>query len=157
MSELVNEQAPFNPNSASSRNGLYGIASSGGALSEVGEYPETTVVDGYSSVSATRPNRFSSDSDERPFEHWYRGDVSRNGGVGELRVARKQEMLDIANYGHTLRQASGRFGTGNAGVVEQHAGYVGGYGGVWRVFTFYEVSVKLKRGSWVGDLWCGSW
>ncbi|GJE91911.1 hypothetical protein PsYK624_080630 [Phanerochaete sordida] len=52
--------------------------------------------------------RMSTDSEERPFEHWYRGDVSRNGGVGELRVGRRQEMLDIANYGHTLRQASSR-------------------------------------------------
>lgn len=52
--------------------------------------------------------RMSSESEERPFEHWYRGDVSRNGGVGELRVGRKQEMLDIANYGHTLRQATSR-------------------------------------------------
>ena len=52
--------------------------------------------------------RMSTDSEERPFEHWYRGDVSRNGGVGELRVGKRQEMLDIANYGHTLRQASSR-------------------------------------------------
>lgn len=52
--------------------------------------------------------RMSNESEERPFEHWYRGDVSRNGGVGELRVGRRQEMLDIANYGHTLRQASSR-------------------------------------------------
>jgi hypothetical protein len=44
--------------------------------------------------------RPSTDSEERPFEHWYRGDVRRNGGVGELRVAGKQEMLDIATYGH---------------------------------------------------------
>lgn len=44
--------------------------------------------------------RRSTDSEERPFEHWYRGDVRRNGGVGELRVGAKQEMLDIANYGH---------------------------------------------------------
>jgi len=44
--------------------------------------------------------RPSADSEERPFEHWYRGDVRRNGGVGELRVGGKQEMLDIANYGH---------------------------------------------------------
>lgn len=46
------------------------------------------------------PPRRSTDSEERPFEHWYRGDVHRNGGVGELRVGAKQEMLDIANYGH---------------------------------------------------------
>ena len=42
----------------------------------------------------------STDLEERPFEHWYRGDIHRNGGVGELRVGGKQEMLDIANYGH---------------------------------------------------------
>ncbi|OCH90453.1 hypothetical protein OBBRIDRAFT_887717 [Obba rivulosa] len=54
------------------------------------------------------PRRFSSDSEERPFEHWYRGDVSRNGGVGELRVGRREEMLDIANYGHTFRNAASR-------------------------------------------------
>jgi hypothetical protein len=56
--------------------------------------------------------RLSNDSEEHPFEHWYRGEVSRNGGVGELRVVRRQEMLDIANYGHTIakrqREASTR-------------------------------------------------
>ena len=53
--------------------------------------------------------RFSSESEERPFEHWYRGDVSRNGGVGELRVARRKEMLDIASHGHsTKKQLSSR-------------------------------------------------
>ncbi|KAI0035211.1 hypothetical protein K488DRAFT_68601 [Vararia minispora EC-137] len=46
------------------------------------------------------PPRASMDSEERPYEHWYRGDVSRNGGVGEYRVGRRHEMLDIANYGH---------------------------------------------------------
>jgi serine/arginine repetitive matrix protein 1 len=40
---------------------------------------------------------------EKPFEHWYRGEVSRNGGVGELRVGKRMEMLKIANYGHTLK------------------------------------------------------
>ncbi|KAF8843258.1 hypothetical protein BDN67DRAFT_1001066 [Paxillus ammoniavirescens] len=49
--------------------------------------------------------RPSHDSEERPFEHWYRGDVHRNGGVGELRVARHVEMLQIANYGHSLRNS----------------------------------------------------
>ncbi|KAN0087668.1 hypothetical protein V8E55_006289 [Tylopilus felleus] len=48
-------------------------------------------------------SRPSNDSEERPFEHWYRGDVHRNGGVGELRVAKHVEMLQIANYGHNLR------------------------------------------------------
>ncbi|KAI0060359.1 hypothetical protein BV25DRAFT_949719 [Artomyces pyxidatus] len=46
------------------------------------------------------PSRPSTDSEERPFEHWYRGEVSRNGGVGELRVGRRMEMLEIANFGH---------------------------------------------------------
>ncbi|THH30591.1 hypothetical protein EUX98_g3596 [Antrodiella citrinella] len=82
FSDLANEQAPFNTNSVSSRL--------------------------YNQQPPDPPPRPSNDSEERPFEHWYRGDVSRNGGVGELRVARKQEMLDIANYGHTLRQASAR-------------------------------------------------
>lgn len=47
-------------------------------------------------------SRLSVDSEEKPYEHWYRGEVSRNGGVGELRVGRRQEMLDIANYGHMI-------------------------------------------------------
>ena len=47
--------------------------------------------------------RISTDSEERPFEHWYRGDVHRNGGVGELRVAKQMEMLQIANFGHSIR------------------------------------------------------
>jgi hypothetical protein len=79
ISELVDEQPPFNANSMSSRRGYHD------------DYP-----------------RMSAESEERPFEHWYRGDVSRNGGVGELRVGRRQEMLDIANYGHSLREASSR-------------------------------------------------
>lgn len=59
--------------------------------------------------------RFSSESEERPFEHWYRGDVSRNGGVGEFRVARRKEMLDIASYGHSTKKqlpsrSASRFG-----------------------------------------------
>ncbi|KIY69324.1 hypothetical protein CYLTODRAFT_232691 [Cylindrobasidium torrendii FP15055 ss-10] len=50
------------------------------------------------------PPRASVDStEERPYEHWYRGDIARNGGVGELRVATRREMLDIANYGHAMR------------------------------------------------------
>ncbi|TFK48732.1 hypothetical protein OE88DRAFT_1737506 [Heliocybe sulcata] len=48
--------------------------------------------------------RSSMDSEEHPYEHWYRGDYSRNGGVGELRVGRRQEMLEIASYGHSLRK-----------------------------------------------------
>ncbi|KAF7292551.1 hypothetical protein MKEN_01471400 [Mycena kentingensis (nom. inval.)] len=50
------------------------------------------------------PPRPSNESEDRPFEHWYRGEVSRNGGVGELKMGKRQEMLEIANYGHTLKQ-----------------------------------------------------
>ena len=75
---LLNEAPPFQPGSASS------------FAFSFHEHDEA-------------PPRPSIDSEERPFEHWYRGEVSRNGGVGELRVARRQEMLDIANYGHTIR------------------------------------------------------
>ncbi|KAH8822551.1 hypothetical protein DL96DRAFT_1618139 [Flagelloscypha sp. PMI_526] len=57
-----------------------------------------------SSVASTA----SSSHQQMPFEHWYRGDTSRNGGVGELRVGKRQEMLDIANYGHTLEQRKAR-------------------------------------------------
>lgn len=49
------------------------------------------------------PPRSSIDSEEGPYEHWYRGDVSRNGGVGELKVGRRRQMLEIANYGHLIR------------------------------------------------------
>lgn len=56
------------------------------------------------------PPRPSTDSEERPFEHWYRGEVARNGGVGELRVGRHLEMLEIANYGHKVRAAEARAG-----------------------------------------------
>jgi serine/arginine repetitive matrix protein 1 len=52
------------------------------------------------------PSRASNESEERPFEHWYRGEVSRNGGVGELRVGRRQEMLEIANYGYKFRNTA---------------------------------------------------
>ncbi|KAH9890354.1 hypothetical protein C8Q73DRAFT_652515 [Cubamyces lactineus] len=83
VSDIFNEQAPFVPNSLSSSQSNFDFG-------------------------RQSPDRMSSESEEHPFEHWYRGDVARNGGVGELRVARRQEMLDIANYGHTLRKASGK-------------------------------------------------
>ena len=84
VSDIFQEQAPFAPQSVSSSHSQLDYA----------------------------PERMSSESEEHPFEHWYRGDVARNGGVGELRVARRQEMLDIANYGHTLRKASGKSHSG---------------------------------------------
>ncbi|KAI0824017.1 hypothetical protein BC628DRAFT_1323551 [Trametes gibbosa] len=87
VSDIFNEQAPFVPNSLSSSQSNF-------------------------DHGRQSPERMSSDSDEHPFEHWYRGDVARNGGVGELRVARRQEMLDIATYGHTLRKASSKHNPG---------------------------------------------
>ncbi|KAI0762018.1 hypothetical protein BD413DRAFT_485126 [Trametes elegans] len=83
VSDIFNEQAPFVPHSLSSSQSNF-------------DYGRQS------------PDRMSSESDEHPFEHWYRGDIARNGGVGELRVARRKEMLDIATYGHTLRKASGK-------------------------------------------------
>lgn len=55
-------------------------------------------------VTDAEPTARLSAEEERPFEHWYRGDLSRNGGVGELRIGNRMEMLEIANYGHKLRQ-----------------------------------------------------
>lgn len=57
-------------------------------------------------VSDAEPVPRPSEEEERPFEHWYRGDLSRNGGVGELRIGNRMEMLEIANYGHRHRQAT---------------------------------------------------
>ncbi|KIJ54801.1 hypothetical protein M422DRAFT_24691 [Sphaerobolus stellatus SS14] len=54
-----------------------------------------------SSAKSIDEGRLSSD-EEQPFQHWYRGDVARSGGVGEYKVGKRVEMLDIANYGHAL-------------------------------------------------------
>ncbi|PPQ88404.1 hypothetical protein CVT25_011283 [Psilocybe cyanescens] len=70
-----------------------------GLLQESPPFPTESTM---SSAFDQDPPRPSIDSEERPYEHWYRGEVSRNGGVGELRVGRRQEMLDIANYGHLI-------------------------------------------------------
>ncbi|EIW81100.1 hypothetical protein CONPUDRAFT_56317, partial [Coniophora puteana RWD-64-598 SS2] len=84
--------------------------------------------------------RMSSESAERPFEHWYRGDVARNGGVGEMRVARRAEMLRIANYGHALRQnMNARPGTGASANT---TGFAAGRG---RESTDANGSTKSKR------------
>ena len=80
--QLLNESPPFNSISSMS------------SFSQHGHEPNKT----------EDPPRSSIDSEERPFEHWYRGEVSRNGGVGEFRVGRRQEMLDIANYGHAIKK-----------------------------------------------------
>ena len=73
------------------------------------------------SIDATAP-RPSMDSEERPFEHWYRGEVSRNGGVGELRVGRRMEMLEIASYGHASTRPADHWRNGGAGVRRRRAG-----------------------------------
>ncbi|KAH7920292.1 hypothetical protein BV22DRAFT_1122835 [Leucogyrophana mollusca] len=83
-SDLLNEPAPFSAGSITSS-----------LLSKQSDY-----VSHDNAYAAPRP---SNDSEERPFEHWYRGDVHRNGGVGELRVGKHQEMLQIANFGHNIR------------------------------------------------------
>jgi hypothetical protein len=73
------------------------------------------------SIDSTVP-RPSMDSEERPFEHWYRGEVSRNGGVGELRVGRRMEMLEIANYGHAPTRPTDHWRNGGTGVRRRRAG-----------------------------------
>jgi serine/arginine repetitive matrix protein 1 len=75
-----------------------------GLLNESAPFPtEPTMSSGFSQQGHDEdPPRPSMESEERPYEHWYRGEVSRNGGVGELRVGKRQEMLDIANYGHLI-------------------------------------------------------
>ncbi|KIM42964.1 hypothetical protein M413DRAFT_443784 [Hebeloma cylindrosporum] len=75
-----------------------------GLLNESAPFPtEPTMSSGFSQQGhGEDPPRPSMESEERPYEHWYRGEVSRNGGVGELRVGKRQEMLDIANYGHLI-------------------------------------------------------
>ena len=74
-----------------------------------------------SSIDSTAP-RPSIDSEERPFEHWYRGEVSRNGGVGEIRVGRHMEMLEIANYGHSPTRPTDHWRNGGTGVRRRRAG-----------------------------------
>ena len=93
-----------------------------GLLNESPPFPtDSTMSSGFTQASnynaavEESPPRASTESEERPYEHWYRGEVSRNGGVGELRVGRRQEMLDIANYGHMIesRQAAKRMAAMN--------------------------------------------
>lgn len=99
---LINEPAPFN--TASSTSSIYNIIEA----DELG-------------YNASGPLRNSMDStEERPFEHWYRGENSRNGGVGELRVGRRQEMLDIANYGHAMHNKHKLLANQQAALTLEH-------------------------------------
>lgn len=86
-SNIMNEPAPFGASSISSS-----------ILSKQSHHE-----------AASAPPRPSNESEERPFEHWYRGDVHRNGGVGELRVGKRMEMLRIANFGHDVKSSTQRF------------------------------------------------
>ena len=81
--QILHEPPPFSPSVSS-------------MLSSDLQYEQSRLVGVYTQEAAPRP---STDSVERPFEHWYRGESTRNGGVGELRVGRS-EMLDIAQFGH---------------------------------------------------------
>lgn len=81
--QILNEPPPFSPSASS-------------MLSSDLQYEQSRLVGIYTQEAAPRP---STDSVERPFEHWYRGESTRNGGVGELKVGRS-EMLDIAQFGH---------------------------------------------------------
>ncbi|ESK95679.1 hypothetical protein Moror_12546 [Moniliophthora roreri MCA 2997] len=74
-----------------------------GLLNEQPPFKSSTAMNPSDESLYDSPPRPSIESEERPFEHWYRGDVSRNGGVGELRVGKRQEMMDIANYGHSMK------------------------------------------------------
>jgi hypothetical protein len=107
-----------------SRNGGHGSShnlSSEGLLGPVSERPPQHLQTRRPSIDSTTP-RPSMDSEERPFEHWYRGEVSRNGGVGELRVGRRMEMLEIANYGHTQVRATDHWRNGGSGVRRRRGG-----------------------------------
>ncbi|PVF99563.1 hypothetical protein CPB86DRAFT_703197 [Serendipita vermifera] len=90
-----------------------------------------------SSIDDSRPSGDGNPSDsDRPFEHWYRGEAARNGGVGELKIGRK-EMLDIAQFGHKPRPTYDRsspLGMHTTGGLRRRAG-----------------SVDEKRESWIMD------
>jgi len=73
----------------------------------------------------------TNDDGERPFEHWYRGESRRNGGVGEVRVAKHEEMMEIATYGHRMgvptdfdaRSGNGSGGRRRAGTLTQRGSW----------------------------------
>lgn len=116
---LLHESPPFPIDSVSSSSstggGLYTQAHAHGRLSQT-QAPKQVEED---------PPRPSIDSEERPYEHWYRGEVSRNGGVGELKVGRRKEMLDIANYGHFIRSRKAGNGVGvGAGAAGRENNYL---------------------------------
>jgi hypothetical protein len=111
-----------------SRNGGHGSSlnlSSDGPLDLSSERPPPHSGTRGPSIDSAAP-RPSTDSEERPFEHWYRGEVSRNGGVGELRVGRRMEMLEIANYGHTQARETEHWRNGGIGARRRRGGSTDG-------------------------------
>ena len=74
-SGIINETAPFEASPA------------GSAISSQYQHGHSHE----ESAAAAAPARKSTDSEERPFEHWYRGDIYRNGGVGEITCRRKNK------------------------------------------------------------------
>lgn len=60
------------------------------------------------------PNLARSSLDE--YEHWYRGEGrgggGRNGGRGEIRIATRTEMLEIASFGHPPSRSNSNHGHG---------------------------------------------
>lgn len=114
QAHLLREPPPFNPASSTSSIG----------------HPETPPGQRHHPYLPDEPPpRASTESEERPYEHWYRGDVSRNGGVGELKVGRRQEMLDIANYGHAMRMKEDERQRRLAALDDSRSGSVVGFVG----------------------------
>jgi serine/arginine repetitive matrix protein 1 len=91
--------------------------------------------------------RPSNDSADRPYEHWYRGEAARNGGVGELKIGRK-EMLDIAQFGHAStnpqRSSPLAFNTAPTGIRRRAESFDAGAGSG-------RESFENKRESWIMD------
>ncbi|QRV77620.1 hypothetical protein RhiJN_05635 [Ceratobasidium sp. AG-Ba] len=81
------------------------------------------------------------------YEHWYRGEGrsggGRNGGRGEIRVATRTEMLEIASFGHRPVPPHG------SGSRDGHAhGYSSELG--WRTKA-YDDSTVGTRSMWYGE------
>ena len=55
----------------------------------------------------------------------YTCDIARSGGVGEFKMGRRKEMLDIANFGHPLRVRDESLGTTGGGARRRGASLSG--------------------------------
>lgn len=153
---LLNESPPFPPSSSAtslaqhtpSMNGHYDPGASKSSAGGGGGGPG----EGAAWMDAA-PSRQSMESEEQPFEHWYRGEVSRNGGVGELRVGKRQEMLDIANYGHMIRAQNAKRKATPEEWVQHQTGMHRGVGGDHRPIQAKTSSrTRRKRAGSIGGL-----